>query len=443
MNTENPMVSQDLRDGAERGGECLPVPSPQSIGFSEFGEDGSWYMVGDTSIGQGWKLYISATLANYTELIPHVVAIASRHGFCCKYLRSVQLLAQANSGQLGYSQIGKSIVIYVDRDVCINEFLDAIKSLVEAREHVGPRIPRLPRIWDHLPVSYRYGSYRAPYMDVGETRYNDDRNSPFNFEEHGLRDVFRAHGGPPGNPSKSDVLARYPIIGEFYRSGKGGVFVSLDLSAHELTEVVVKIGVRHGQVVIGGVDAFEMAKYEARVYDLMALNGCRPYIPGKIDEIECDDAFCLVLQYLPHANMAERRCEGSLSVAMIEDAIGIIDAIKCKGFRIRDAKLSNFIHDGKGCWLIDLESVSSSVVAEVDSSGPSTFRIVGVSSDDPRFEVMHFLVSCLYPLRQESDSTFGDRQVDVDRLIACCSAGCHVQAWVIRELISRMTGNIP
>jgi hypothetical protein len=58
--------------------------------------------------------------------------------------------------------------------------------------------------------------------------------------------VCRLRSVPP--TASNRFLLRFPVYKSVVQSGKGGVFVALDLRQPRLTDVILKVGLRNGQM---------------------------------------------------------------------------------------------------------------------------------------------------------------------------------------------------
>jgi len=415
-------------EGDGRRAWAPAVPTPADVLGATFAADATWYFVGAAIHRQGWKIYISATVETYRQIVPPAIKLLYGLSIPFKYLRTLDLVYRMNAGLLGYSQIGKCIVAYVDADR-IDELVDGLSSVLVGDLKRGPFVPRLPSVWPGANVYYRYGSYVSRYIEFPSGEMADDRDHPFNSHVVGIADPFRRFGGGENLTARDASLARFPIIGEFCRSGKGGVFVGLDLNQTVPTEVVIKLGLRNGQVAGDGRDAYELTSREASVYDAFRARDLDDFIPEKVDTIEDEAAFCLVTQYVDAENMATSRAAGEMTIDMMMDALKVVRTVNASGVVIVDAKLGNFLHDASRCWLVDLESAFlRGERGPMGLPGASTFEVDGLSLDDPRFDEIHFLISCLYrPSDDHAGSGFKSRRIRVREFIASRSDGDAVE----------------
>lgn len=374
------------------------VPSPfELIGvMGSVGE--AWCAVGNPSakINQGWKMYVSAVPKNYVDLLRRIVPLIHGAGLAFKYIASIEKLIEVNAGIHGYSQIGKCVVIYVDDVTLVPELIKALRSCIDQLRHVGPLVPKLDRAWVGACVFYRYGAFRGGRLMVSGQLRKDDRANPIDSSCLDVANPFEAssvctHQKASGS---SSILEKFPVRRTLCKSGKGGVFEGIDL--RDGTDVIVKIGLRHGQELPDGRDGAHFVAHEAYMYGRMVAAGLGPLLPRVIDTSDETDASILVLEKCSGPNLAVWRKEGGNDTAWLRCAIEAIRRVHAAGFTIGDAKLGNFIRGERTLSLVDLES-SSEMGADGGKPKPSTFRILNSAGwSDRTVDLMHFLVSALY-----------------------------------------------
>lgn len=422
-------------EAPEWRGRNLAIPDPKDALGADFVEDETWYFVGRAVDSQGWKVYVSAAVENYRDILNPVIGLLHSLEIPFKYLRSIDQVWRLNSGLVGYSQIGKCIVAYMERIDSVQDLVEGLRTILTDAKHAGPYIPRLPTVWPGASVFYRYGSYVSRSVELCNRSVEDNRDDPIDAEMFGIDNPFLRFGGGRASAIAGASLARYPVIGEFCRSGKGGVFVGLNLAEEVVTEVVVKLGLRNGQALGDGKDASHMLLKESAMYDAVISLGFGRVVPTKIDVISDDCASCLVIEYIDAENMAALRVDGRLTQEMVNDALEMIRELNSRGVVIADAKLANFLHNGNRCWLIDLESAflrnTDGVLGE---SGPSTFHIGGVSSDASAFDEIHFLVSCLYGRDDGCTKDEAGRTIDLGEFIDSRKPGDRLGMFALSRL---------
>lgn len=396
-------------------------PSPRDFGDVDWAETPHWYGVGTPSrqVSQGWKLYVSATPANYISLILNAAPVFLRHGIAFKYLRSIDHLCQANIGLFGFSQVGKNLVAYLETPESSAEALTALRQWLGVSGHFGPVVPRLQQLWRGIPAFLRYGAYRGTTLSIDGRDVVDDRDDPKAvidvLDQDALWDVVRHREAPPSRHDSPSLLARYPVRSVICRSGKGGVFIATDVRSGD--ECIAKLGLRHGAELPDGRDGAHFVRHEARMYALMTARGMGTHLPHVIEFSDEADASILLLERLSGEDLFAARSSLSSDVSWVDKAVDIISKAHFAGFVLGDVKLSNFVVTGSSLRLIDLESCQD-VCSDRKEDVPVSFRAFGVDDID-RFtaDSMHFLLSVLF-VDGAKESLRANRIVDLNELLA-------------------------
>lgn len=416
-----------LRTARDAGMVTLTaVPSPVELLGPEGGHDASWFMVGEIpgTCNQGWKIYISALETNYVTVLSAVTSVLYAHGVPFKYLRSIRDLRRVNAGQRGFSQIGKCIVGYVHDDRVIPALLTDLYREMRSLAHDAPFIPRLPRVWSGYNLFYRYGSYVNKTIIIDGVEIEDDRAHPADILARISKNPFTALGfrGAPEGPidrsveENNSMLRRYPVFKTICRSGKGGVFIAVDLTNPTYTEVLVKIGLKNGRLAPDGRDGADFIRHEREMYKSLSGTTLRSVVPLVIAYAEEPGANVLVLSLLHGENLAEWRTRGGADVDVLRESLAIIQRIHDAGFFLGDAKLSNFVKTDVGIAVVDLESMGPLSEADTNRS-PCTFAIYGLGALSRQvFDVLHFLISAIYREHRLDDSA--SRVVDIHKFIS-------------------------
>jgi hypothetical protein len=426
------------RDGSEDLhnllGDMHTVPEPRRLVGQPGATHDIWNGVGTVpeSVSQGWKLYVSTTLANFVSTLEVVGPLLRDHGIPFKYLSSLSRVRDQNAGLLGYSQVGKCIVAYLYDESKVPTLLTALRSTLEKMGHEGPFVPRLPAAWRGASVFYRFGSYRGKYVEIAGVERLDDRRDPLsvislidvnpfvslNDCDSGERD------GEAGNVVPS-VLERFPVVSVICRSGKGGVFRSIDIQEPARTGVIVKIGLRLGSALPDGRDGAHFLDREWRMYAAMIDAGLGNVLARPIAFSEESGANVLVMEEIHGEDLATYRARSTDDASKIAPAIRLIRRIHRAGFSLGDAKAANFILSVRGLVIVDLESANSLSAAAVPL--PATFMMDGLRGIGPEAQdIFHFLISLIYPAGRGGSAL---SQARVIRLPECADEAVAKDAW--------------
>lgn len=384
-------------------GALPPVPCPVDL-VGECGHsDGIWFGVGKipVDISQGWKLYVSATVTNYVPTLIGVARIFFEKSIPFKYLNSHSRLRDQNAGIFGYSQVGKCIVAYTYRVAAIKELLLELKMLLDASGHEGPFVPRVPFAWPGGSVFYRYGGYRSGDLRLGGQNVQDDRSEPRSIiariPSNPFISIFPEVSARPQSVGFAlpSILERYPVTSPICRSGKGGVFIARNSQSATREEVVVKIGLRLGNMLPDGRDASYFLAREFDMYQAMRASGLSRWLACPIAFSRESIGNLMVLEKICGQNLGQWRADGGVDVSRLVDAVSVIERVHEAGFSLGDAKTANFIASPSGMVLLDLESAHC--LSLTYEAMPSTFALKGLSGLSPTaFDVIHFLISAVF-----------------------------------------------
>ena len=123
-------------------------------------ESGIWaypaYMLKCELPAKGFKIHISAVYSNVVYILNNVLPYLNENKVPYKVLASIKDLMKMNSGEYGYSQIGKVITIYPRRE---EEFCLLLENL-------DNRTKGFCSV--HIPSDYRYKGSTVVYYRYGE-----------------------------------------------------------------------------------------------------------------------------------------------------------------------------------------------------------------------------------------------------------------------------------
>ena len=396
-------------DGSEQD-DCslrntLAVPDPLSLIGVPGKSDVTWSGIGEipATVSQGWKLYVSATLANYIKTLKIVGPILHGFGIPFKYLSSLSRVRDQNAGLFGFSQVGKCIVAYLYDESKVSMVLPELRSSLEMVGHEGPFVPRLPAAWSGASVFYRYGSYRGKSLEIAGATLKDDRRDPLtaiNLIEVNpfapVDDIIANGEKGRATHGNRSILAKFPVVSAICRSGKGGVFRGIDIQDPARGDVIVKIGLRLGSALPDGRDGAYFVGREWRMYGVMRDSGLSDVLATPIAFSMEDDANVLVLEAIQGVDLAAHRAISVDDPSHLLAAIRLMRRVHRAGYALGDAKAANFIVRGVDLAIVDLESSSS--LRGPRRALPSSFIVSG--PPDMGLEgrdILHFLISVASP----------------------------------------------
>lgn len=357
-----------------------------------YSQNEKWFCVHGGLLSQqaGWKLYIPYTPDCAFDVIAILLPYLSSKRITFKYLRDRSAIAALNSGDCGYSQIGKCFVIYmpsVDQEL-IADLINMLKGRIESY----PRPPYLARLASDPPIFYRFGDYRArPGAENWRQRHTvEDRVIELSCAEEAPSPAFP-------KISLQALLLKYPVVDVISQQGKGGVFVGLDLGSQHYREVILKLGYRHGNETIKGVDGMALIRNEESALRYLQSSPLRNVrTPNVLAAAEGEDSYAIVLERIDGCN--GRNCLNTLEVKLIIRVLEGIKALHSAGILWCDAKIDNVIFSEYGeINFIDFET--STLKSSRDVNCLRTFAFAGHSQfmqSVTCLEEMHFLASILF-----------------------------------------------
>lgn len=201
---------------------------------------------------QGWKLHVSATLLSACEVFSAIMPILARSEVRFKAIESLITLKRVNCGSFfGYRQIGKFVAVFARDESEALALADALHRATAGM--TGPSVPSdLPYRADGI-VFYRYGAFRA--LRPGSQRCDSIR-APDGELVPDLREPGRSVPSWAANPFPAvpDDTSHIPLSFGFlpYQiisvRGKGAVHRALDVRESPARLVILKEGIRGGEI---------------------------------------------------------------------------------------------------------------------------------------------------------------------------------------------------
>lgn len=276
--------------------------------------NGVWTYVStpnDKSVGQGWKIHVSATPKNCKQILERCTEICVRHEVSFKFLTDSFIFSTIMSKGGARESSGKFITIYpsdVDRFRLVAD--DLCEALAEFK---GPYILSDKRYKESEVVYYRYGAFKGyPRLSIygnTDTLLQDpngtlvqDGRSPFFDPPSWVPNPF-----DPENPEelKEDEIdpSTDPVI--YLKDGKyrietpiqfslaGGVYRAVDMDTGRT--VIIKEARPNTNITDDGIDAVERLKKEHRL--LKKLSGTR-VAPEPLDLFKDWEHLFLVQEFI-------------------------------------------------------------------------------------------------------------------------------------------------
>lgn len=381
--------------------------------------DAEWTFVGRMpSVTQGWKLYISASAKDFAAALQAARSVLDVHGAPFKFASDINVLRRLNAGLCGYSQIGKSIVVYLDTEVNAQELVRDLKLALEDFRGSNLRPPFAHPIGGRYPLSFRYGAFSGLDVVLHDRTIPDERSRRQDLSALPALPFADALEVEEADHAMNRFLLSYPVFEVLGQAGKGGVYAALDIASPVFREVIVKIGRRHGNLLPDGRDGMDLIAHEHWFYLAVKDLGLATYMPALVDYAEFSGAAALVMERLEGVTLLGRQIEGSLQTDHIARALELLDEFHAAGFIVGDAKLANFIETPDGLLkAIDFESAAP--VTDLLSRQQHASFLFADSAllERPRlWEKLHFLYSVMHGSGGHSDEASA-RIVDLDAML--------------------------
>ncbi|GGD08952.1 lanthionine synthetase LanC family protein [Hyunsoonleella pacifica] len=215
----------------------------------DFEEKQPWLICGKTNLVQGWKLHVSTTPNKIHQLFTIICPYLKQNKIAFKIIANKQLCIQLNDGDLGVTQIGKTMTIYPENETVAKQIITYIKQRTDFK-FTGPKISTDIRLGSILYT--RYGGYNPiieydrfgrkklmiydPYNNLIEDNYTSHLDLkyykfPFNEFKYEI----------PQEERSKLLFNQYLILDVLKSHPKGQVFRGIDISNKEnIKPVVIK-----------------------------------------------------------------------------------------------------------------------------------------------------------------------------------------------------------
>jgi serine/threonine protein kinase len=250
---------------------------------------------------QGWKIHVSATLANAGAVLTTAAGVLIRYEAAFKFACDRFLFYILNSKRWHRGGSGKFITIYPRDEAVFKELLQALDR--ELTGYSGPYILSDRRYGEGSVLYYRYGGFRRmseltikgtsrTMIRTPDGQWLADERQPYYTPPSWTPDPF----GPEPEPAPEAGRlkgGRYKIETVLAFSNSGGVYLATD--AEEGQRVVIKEARPLTNLYLNGQDAIALLKKEHRLLSKLRETGIAP-VP--LDFFKEWEHYFLVQEYI-------------------------------------------------------------------------------------------------------------------------------------------------
>lgn len=359
--------------------------------------DGPWcsWVPDDSPVGShpGWKIHISATLANASQTIDVVADRCGAAGVPFKHLSGSLFYMLMHHKHGPRTQAGKVCTLYPRSADQARSIMEQLADDLEGM--AGPYVLTDRRFGESGVVYYRYGAHRGrdrveldgthtPMILDHSGDWVPDRREPAFRLPPGIADPFIEEEPPP--PTGDFMLNdRYRILGVMQHSNAGGSYRALDTQSGET--VMIKEARGHNGLSWNGEDACTRLRREyATLHEVHAADP--GLCPAPVDHFTAWENEYVAMEFVPGIRLsswsAKRGVLQRLEVgeaeaaAYLRDVRDILDQVRDRlsrlhriGLGFGDLNLNNvLIDDAANVRLIDFEAAASVASSEVRVGTP-------------------------------------------------------------------------
>ena len=346
---------------------------------------------------QGWKLHVSATILNASDLLEIVAPFLESQKAFYKAPKSLRELKKLNSGvYYDYSQIGKFITIYPQNDEHALFLAERLHRLTLCNS--SPTIPFDLRYQPKSSVFYRYGAFKIRKIDDADgsivLALQDEKGNLI----PDVRDGEESHPAWISNPfpvERKEVSAtdsylkkNFRILRALSQRGKGGVYQGFDLTGNAPRVCVLKEGRKNGEVDWDGRDGFWRVKHEESVVEHLRKAGVA--VPEIYSAFESENNYYVAAEFIEGANLhaflkrKRRRISIKQAIKFAAEIAETLSRIHAAGWLWRDCKPGNLIVTKKGT-LRPLDFEGACLIVDPDPIPWTTLR-----TDSPELNELLF-----------------------------------------------------
>ena len=235
----------------------------------------------------GWKLHVSASLQNASDVLDGVLPILIAFDVCFKVTETMSFLAYLNHNAHSLIQAGKFITIYPNNDKIA---IKLAKALDQATlELKSPRILSDRQYGKDSIIYYRWGSFSPDYIqtlwgtvlqyiedphgnqifDLRKASFDDIKEAIDPFVEQSTNNIMEKNINPV-------MLQRYWKCAQINQGVSSEVFFGIDLLKNQ--RCILKVAYNNSFLDVKGNNAIQRAMHEKSILDELKCTGYVPII---------------------------------------------------------------------------------------------------------------------------------------------------------------------
>ncbi|MCX2967835.1 MULTISPECIES: class III lanthionine synthetase LanKC [Streptomyces] len=341
---------------------------------------------------QGWKVHVSATLANADAVAGRVWDYCVPRGIPFKFVPDLHLLHLRNAKYASRATSGKAVTLYPVDEEQLHTVLRELDEQLAGEP--GPYVLTDLR-WNQGPLYVRYGGFAprncvnehgqlVPAVENGRGELVPDRKDPvFHVPEWvTLPPFLQPHLDARNSSTVADLP--YRIERALHFSNGGGVYAGTDTRTGE--EVVLKEGRPDAGLAADGADAVRRLEREKAALDRLAGS---QVAPGVRDWFTLEGHRFLVMDFLPGQPLNTFYAQRHPLLADDPDPRAVADYTQwALAIHRAVTEAVSVVHE-RGLVFNDLHMFNIMVAPDEKSVALLDFEAAAPIADDPRQTVAH------------------------------------------------------
>lgn len=287
----------------------------------------------------GWKIHISATILNATEVASTFFSLNDSLNLDFKILSSLSILERINLGQYGNSQVGKLITIYPPQNR-IEKLLNILSY--HFKKFQGISVGSDYQYMLSSNIYYRYGTIIADENNIDKRNKNllPDTIPIFDFHI----------------PRLKELPKRYIVLTILKQQGTHACYLGLDLATQK--KVIIRYATPNHNVDEVGIDTIDRLHNSIKVMKTNLSDNFEKVI----DYFYIDQSFVLITKAYEGMSvekflMENTKLKFNTKILLFKKMYDLITQLHTNNIIFRDVSFGNFIINPAdfSVYLIDFE----------------------------------------------------------------------------------------